>query len=547
MKFLRAGIGLFLLSLLAAAQIAAATGLPTLWAQQYGNLQSKNFGLLTAFWAQAMIGAPEGHRYLAELEREGFEFYQTGIGIFEESISLDPAFLQARLSPELLTLLEEEVSEHEAALRDNADAWHTDDYIEIIEAWQQRQLGVGGNHVTAVANLLNGKVPVGISRHGVIVAEVQRVYDDDDSNDDIFIHLASNTHAKLDIINLSVLLTEAQQTREFLACATAYNNMLFVMAVGNDFPIPMYDMGSEAAKPITVGSCAPTGYFSEFTRASEQLTISAPSDDYILSIAAGTGEFKIFGGTSGAAPLVSGALADVISILPNLKPDEATHMLQATAIPTAINALQEGSGVLNYYKLLRVAAKIQQAAAGDQQKISTLIDDAAMYDFRAEARQLRNTALAEPEQAFFNLRKAFFLDPSDMETRHLLAEMYRQAGYEAEAVFYDNPDASQQHPRVQTFAKYRRLLADMAKTPILNASGNGLAEQFQEYLALALRNPQSPQLLEVLLSRLSPKDLQEAQLSGDLAQDLQVDPAELVMEKPHLFAVLKRHQQRLNQ
>ncbi len=543
MKFLHTGILLFLL-LLQSGQASAATGLPSLWSQQYKSLPSKDFGLLSAFWAQAMVGAPEGHHYLAVMEGEGFEFHQTGVGIFEESVSLDKAFLQARVAPGLIAALEEEVAEHEVELRENASEWHTEEYAEIIEAWQQRKLGMKGGHVTAVANLLNGASPVGISRKGVIAAEIERVYDDEDVDDDLFyVQLVSNTGHSIDIINLSVLLTQPREVQNFLKCA-ATDNMLYVMAVGNDFPTPMYDMSGEGgAKPITVGSCAPTGYFSHFSRAGKQLTISAPSDDYILSIAAGTGELKPFRGTSGAAPLVSGALADVISIIPSLTFDEATHMLQKTAIATSINTLQEGSGVLNYYKLLRVAAKIQQTAAGDRQKIRKLIYDDTMYDFSTEAHQLKNTAQAEPEQAFFNLREAFFLDSSDMETRHLLAEMYRQAGYEAEALFYDDPVVSQQQKLVQTFAKYRRLLTDMAQTPIYD--GNGFAEKFREYLALALRNPQSPELLEVLLRRLSLADLHAAQLSGDLAQDLQINPATLVMENPHLFAVLKHHQQRL--
>ena len=545
MKFLHAVVLLFLLSL-QGGQVVAATGLPNLWAQQYGNLQSKDFGLLSVFWAQAMIGAPEGHRYLAELERTGFAFYQTGIGIFEESISLDPALLRARVAPELLTVLEKEVAEHEAMLGNTA-AWHTEDYAEIIEAWQRRKLGMGrgGEHATAVANLLNGESPVGISRQGMIVAEVELVYDDDDGDEPIYVHLASNTQDKLEIINLSVAFPRAHAAREFLACAATNNDMLFVTAAGNDFPTPMYG-GLEKTSLITVGSCAPTGYFSHFSRAGQHLTISAPSDDYILSIAAGTGELRVFGGTSGAAPLVSGALADVISIIPDLMPDEATHMLQRTAIPTSINTLQEGRGVLNYYKLLRVAAKIHHTATGDTQKIRQLIYDDAMYDFSDETRQLQDSELAaDTEQAFFNLRAAFFLDPNDTETRRLLAEMYRQAGYEAEALFYDDPAVSQQQARVQAFVKYRRLLADMAEIEIYHADNSGFTEKFRGYIASALRNPQKPELLEVLLRRLSLAQLQAAGYSGDLAQDLQADPAELAMEKLHLFNVLKRHQQRL--
>ena len=551
MKFLCAGAGLFFL-LLCAGQAPATPGLPRLWSQQYSSVQSKNFGRLSAFWAQEMIGAPEGHRYLAALEKEGIELYRTRMGIFHESISLDPALLQARVAPELIAVLEEEVAAYEAMLRGNTTAWHTDDYAEIIEAWQRRKLGTGGGHVTAVANLLNGKPPVGISRKGVLVAEIEQAYEEDEHDEDITrMGLVSNTAQLVDIINISTYFANFEAMQALSDYVTkSGGGVLCVVCAGNDFPTPLYgsgDSGMRELNLITVGSCAPTGYFSYFSRAGEQLTIAAPSDDDILSIAAGTGELTAFGGTSGAAPLVSGALADVISIIPALTLAEAVHMLQKTAVQTSVNALQEGRGVLNYYKLLRVAARVRQAAKGDPQKMRELLFDDTMYDFSDEAHRLRDTASAEPEQAFFYLRAAFFLHSRDLETRHLLAEMYRHAGYEAEALFYDDPAVSQQQAQVQTFAKYRRLLLSMAKTPIFEPDSPGFAAQFREYLALALRNPQNPELLEVLLQRLSLADLHAAQLSGDLAQDLQVDPAALIMEKPHLFAVLKRHQERLNE
>ncbi len=544
MRFLGAG----LLLLLCSGQAAAGTGLPSLWGQQYGKVQSKNFGSLGTFWAQAMIGAPEGHRYLARLEGEGFKFYQTSIGIFEESVSLDPAFLQARVAPELLAVLAAEVAEYDALLQKNADDWHTEDYAAIVAARQRRQLGTAGGHVTAVANLLNGKSPVGISRNGVLAAEIERAYEEDE--DDVTrMALVSNTARLVDIINMSTYFVRFEATQALSDyAAESGGGVLCVICAGNDFPTPLYGNGKHGEgrlNLITVGSCAPTGYFSYFSRAGEHLTISAPGDDDISSIAAGTGKLTAFSGTSATAPLVSGALADVISIIPDLSLDEAIHMLQATAIPTSINAQQEGHGVLNYYKLLRVAVRVQQTAAGDKHKLRALLFDDTMYDFSAEARQLQDIARTEPARGFFSLREAFFLDSQAVEIRSQLAEMYRHAGYEAEAIFYDDPAASQRQPQVQTFVTYRRLLTDMAETPIYD--GNGWTEKFRDYLAIAWRNPQNPRLLDVLLQRLLRDDLHEAQLSGNLVQDLRLDPAALAIEKPHLFALLKRHQDRLNE
>lgn len=545
MRFLFVGM---LLSSLAAAG-ALQAGLPRLWSQLYPDLHSKSFGRLTMFWAQEAVGAPEGHCYIAQLEAAGFVFHESGIGIFEEEVTLDAAFLQARIAPQLIAALKESVADYGKMLREAAADWHTDDYVKIAEAWRKRQLGVGARHVTAVANLLSGEPPVGISRKGVIAAEVERTYYESDGN--TYMKLVGNSTHRLDIVNLSSYFTDFQTVQALAAYGSAPGNgILYVMCAGNDFPTPLYGHGDDGTVPlplITVGSCAPTGYFSSFSRAGEYLTISAPSDEDIQSIAAGTGGFTAFGGSSGAAPLVSGALADVVSMLPQLTHAQAIYMLQMTAIPTAINARGEGHGVLNYYKLLRVAESIHTAAAGDVEKVAELIFTPSLYDFSAEAAQQRAAAQqADPDTAFVKLREAFFLDPHDRMTRTQLAAIYREAGYEAQALFYDNPDVAMAEHRVTRVANYRQALKAMAKTEIFAAAG-GFSTRFKHCLDLALDNPQRPELLETLLSRLSRAALQDAQLSGDLMQALQLDPAVLVLEKPRLFAVLQRQQQRLLQ
>ena len=554
MKSLQAGIGLLLL-LICLKVAASPVTLPSLWGaqQQYGSLRSKGFGLLTVFWPQEAVGTPEGHRHLAAMAQAGFKFYGAGLAIFEESVSLDAAFLQARIAPELIAALEDDVAGHDTMLQKHKDEWHTEEteeYEEIINDWQARQLGVGGKHVTAVANLMSGKPPVGISRTGTIVAEVERIYDEYEGEEEdlSYMYLTSNTSLPIDIINMSTYFMIFEATQAMSKYADDVGGAIQVMYAGNDFPTPLYghgDDGTQLLSFITVGSCAPTGYFSYFTRAGKHLTISAPSDADIQTIAAGTGELTSFGGTSGAVPLVSGALADVLSIIPNLNLDEAIHILQTTAIPTAINARDEGSGVLNYYKLLRVAEKIHHAATGDQQKIKRLIYDDSMYDFRAEAQQYQQAAQADPANALFALRLAFFLDPHDNDTRSQLAAIYRQAGYVSQALFYDNPTTASDDPRIANIANYRQLLQRVTQIPVFDDSGTDFSAAFRHYLKLAINHPQRPEMLEMLVSRLTHAELLAAQFSGDLMQDLQLDPAALAKEKPYLFAALKRQQRRL--
>ena len=66
---------------------------------------------------------------------------------------------------------------------------------------------------------------------------------------------------------------------------------------------------------IVVGSLDPSGFASKFSQSHQHVTVLAPSDSFITALGV-DGKFSKFGGTSGAAPLVSGAIADLRSILP---------------------------------------------------------------------------------------------------------------------------------------------------------------------------------------------------------------------------------------
>ena len=85
---------------------------------------------------------------------------------------------------------------------------------------------------------------------------------------------------------------------------------------------------------IIVGSLAPDGYRSDFSQANEEVTIMAPSDNSIITKDL-VGRLRQFGGTSGAAPLVTGSLA-AFNYMSDYRPTAklAKILLRNTAIPT---------------------------------------------------------------------------------------------------------------------------------------------------------------------------------------------------------------------
>ena len=201
------------------------------------------------------------------------------------------------------------------------------------------------------------------------------------------------------------------------------NRTIMVIAAGDDYPAPTDPSISKlTTKAVVVGGLNPAGQISTSSQRGEDVTVYAPSDrylqSYVFSEKSKTG--YIFGSTVAAAALVTGTIADVLAIVPwRLDADEIKMLLKKTAI----------GGSLNYYKLLRVAGRLASSDA------HAIYDD-GLYDFRYEAKLLVEKEYEDFEEEFSALREAFFLDSNNVEVRTQLAEIYRQAGYETEALFY---------------------------------------------------------------------------------------------------------------
>ena len=138
-----------------------------------------------------------------------------------------------------------------------------------------------------------------------------------------------------------------------------------VTAGGNDFPLTLSPIKSSASRDfhaVIVGSFSPWGFVSHFSQEGGELNILAPSDDYITSL--DDGGLGLFGGTSGATALVTGALAG-FEWLSGYHPDgaEAKILLEKTAILTLHSherPQRNGTGLLNGYKLGMTALRLKE-------------------------------------------------------------------------------------------------------------------------------------------------------------------------------------------
>ena len=411
-----------------------------------GELLTSPFGKLTQFWAQQAAGTPEGHAFIKTLEQQNFAFATPQLGVLDTGFVADSLLASARLTPQLRHHLSNRNPTADDRYVFARNFPHPLRNFLLSHYARNCVLYRSQRHGSAIAHLLASTTAAGVSLKGEIAMLLPLPKRSDlDYRKAIRESLASLPLPQ--IINYSLRLSNDEERSASLATsmqALAAKTML-VTSAGNKAPEPIETGKQDLAEQIIiVGSADPTGHVSSFSQTGCAETIRACSDSYIQSVSPKSGKFFNFGGTSGAAPMVSAALADVLSILPDLSLAQTKLLLQNTALP---NTYGDAVGLLNYFKLLRVAHRLVQRGWSSTARADDVLHDPSLYDFQAESSQLTQEAIAaiSSETAFLKLRQAFFLDHNNSTARKFLAEMYRQHGYEAQAFFYGNPDTEARH------------------------------------------------------------------------------------------------------
>ena len=238
---------------------------------------------------------------------------------------------------------------------------------------------------------------------------------------------------------------------------------IVVVSSGNNFPDKLANIKSKASRDfdaIMVGSFSPRGFVSDFSQSGKEVHILAPSDDWITS-AGKEGEYRQFGGTSGAAPLVTGALAGfewLSGYHPTAK--EAKLLLEKTAFPTLHShekAHINGVGLLNAYKLGEVAKRLKEKCKKNTFCFENEILKEENYRFSEDKSLKRDLgrlfptcslgeALEESSslsdcgqkaEFFKRLRKAILLNPKEDLLKGLSC-IYKEAGFTKNAEALDN-------------------------------------------------------------------------------------------------------------
>ena len=409
--------------------------------QDWPDLMTR-YGKLSKFWAQAASAAPEARAFIEQLEQRGVSLSSPRLGIIEGGFNLD-SIAGTKMTPKLHAHLvahrrhnkRDSNSILASALPPSFSEFLQPSYICRPTRTKDTRHGSAVTHLiasqtAAIGGSVKGRVSLLLPAIGKMPLEYMM---------ELYTMLATALHPLPQLINHSRVFSYEESWSEKIAEAAfpLLQKTIFVSAAGNAHPEPI-EVGKikHAEEMIIVGSTDPTGHASSFSQRGKEEVVRAFSDEHVQTIGVDAGVFIDFGGTSGAAPQVVAALADVLSIVHILNRDEAATLLRRTAVASSYG---DEVGTLNRYKMLRVAHRLMQRGWPTSK---AALHDERVYDFSDEAQTLTAASFsaATPAEAFIQLRQAFFLDPSNSQTRTLLAAIYRQAGYEAEALFYDVAD-----------------------------------------------------------------------------------------------------------
>ena len=301
--------------------------------------------------------------------------------------------------------------------------------------------------------------------------------------DDLHTHLPSETlevtgllkNKQVSFINYCLgptqkpgLLNQKRESEHLSIENEAFKSLpdsIIVNSAGNWFMKPIPEKHIQSPNMIIVGSFSPAGLVSGFSQSDSKVSVLAPSDYYITSLN-NEGEYESFGGTSGASPLVTGALAAFEWLSGHHpSPEEAKHLLEQTAIPTLESVFENpprnGAGILNAYKLARVAQRLKNRCQTNTACLRAEIQNTDLYQFPKNDHLYHQIATVFPECAknqagplprragvrgfscnhkktvLNALRREFLLFPQDPALLNHLSCIYRSRGLTGNAQMFE--------------------------------------------------------------------------------------------------------------
>ncbi len=225
---------------------------------------------------------------------------------------------------------------------------------------------------------------------------------------------------------------------------------IIVTAAGNDGEkTPEVLLDKKEFPGIVVGGLDPNGHLWTHSQHSNDVNIIAPAA--LLRTFETEATKRISTGTSLAAPLVAGSIANTVSILSSFTRKQSEILLSSTGLKLQGNIrAPNGLKMLNSYKMVRVAERIRKKIRSGpmltgkilEDFISKELQDPNNYDFKDEANALIKSAekvgrtSCEKKWAAIAMFREAFLLSGEHTARVNLVELYNEVGYSINADFY---------------------------------------------------------------------------------------------------------------
>jgi subtilisin family serine protease len=143
--------------------------------------------------------------------------------------------------------------------------------------------------------------------------------------------------------------------------ATAMGAVVVAAAMNEGNGVRYYPAGFEAA--IAVGSVDSFDQASIFSNYGPWLSIAAPGESLITIFPGGPRTYDYFSGTSASAAVISGIIALMFAVNPDLSPGEVRAILEQTAVNRGNRKYNPlvGFGSVDAYRAVKVAAGLRRA------------------------------------------------------------------------------------------------------------------------------------------------------------------------------------------
>jgi hypothetical protein len=194
------------------------------------------------------------------------------------------------------------------------------------------------------------------------------------------------------IMNISLGFRPQERVISALNAISEQPGASLVMAAGNDgIPAGPWTTAFHVKKAIVVGAFAPTGDKAYFSNFGSRLDFVAPGVGILSrgeALQLDGEKLEFMEGTSMAAPMVSGALANLRAIRPQINVEQMKTILAKSAWDLGQPGKdgRTGHGLVNILKATQAVMRMNQLASSDESLFDSMIQDSQNYDLQMLSR-----------------------------------------------------------------------------------------------------------------------------------------------------------------